>query len=63
MRPSGVTAVASVITSAAPPTAREPRWTMCHMFARPSSEEYWHMGETKMRFGNVTPRKVKGSKR
>ena len=27
MRPSGATAVASTMTSPAPPTAREPRWT------------------------------------
>ena len=63
MRPSGRTAVASVITSAAPPTAREPRWTRCQSLASPSSEEYWHIGETKMRFGKVTPRSVSGSNR
>ncbi len=54
MRPPGVTAVASQITSAAPPTAREPRWTRCQSLAIPSSEEYWHIGETPMRFRNVT---------
>ena len=32
MRPSAVTAVASVNTSAAPPTARLPRWTKCQSF-------------------------------
>ncbi len=33
IRPSGETAVASAITSPAPPTAREPRWTKCQSFA------------------------------
>src|SRR6266850_8463655 len=63
MRPSAVTAVASVITSAAPPTAREPRWTRCQSLANPSWLEYWHIGETTMRWGSVRPREGKGSKR
>src|SRR5688500_11540787 len=50
MRPSGATAVASAITRAAPPTARAPRCTRCQSFGTPSSAEYWHMGETTMRF-------------
>jgi hypothetical protein len=29
----------------------------------PSSLEYWHMGETKTRFLNVTSRRVKGENR
>src|SRR5579883_2942398 len=45
MRPSGVTAVASVKTRAARPTAREPRCTRCQSLANPSSLEYWHIGE------------------
>src|SRR6185312_9726678 len=55
MRPSGDTAVASAITSAAPPMARAPRCTMCHSFGTPSSAEYWHMGETAMRLRRATP--------
>src|SRR5574341_177287 len=63
MRPSGVTAVASVNTSPAPPTARLPRWTRCQSFANPSSLEYSHIGETKMRLLNVMPRIDSGSRR
>ena len=36
IRPSRVTAVASTMTSAAPPTARLPRWTRCQSSAKPS---------------------------
>src|ERR1700690_1649009 len=56
MRPSGVTAVASVNTRPAPPAARAPRWTRCQSLAKPSMLEYWHIGETAMRFGRVTSR-------
>src|SRR5512134_1765630 len=38
--PSGDTAVASTMTSAAPPTALLPRWTRCQFVARPSRLEY-----------------------
>ena len=62
MRPSGETAAASVMTSPAPPMARAPRWTRCQSFARPSSAEYWHMGETPTRFGIVTERRERGVK-
>jgi hypothetical protein len=62
IRPRGSTAVASNTTSPAPPTARLPRWTRCQSFARPSSAEYWHMGETAMRLRRVTSRSVSGSK-
>ena len=61
MRPSGSTAVASVKTSAAPPTAREPRWTRCQSSAKPSTLEYWHIGETTIRFFSVMPRSVSGA--
>ena len=54
MRPSAVTAVASQITSAAPPTAREPRCTRCQSFACPSPDEYMHIGDTPMRLRRVT---------
>src|SRR5260221_1476287 len=63
MRPCAVTAVASVITSPAPPTARDPRCTRCQSWANPSSLEYSHMGETAMRLRRVTPRIVSGEKR
>ena len=63
MRPSGETAAASVMTSPAPPTARAPRWTRCQSFARPFSDEYWHIGETPTRFGKVTERREKDVKR
>src|SRR5258705_10682331 len=61
MRPSAVPAGASVITSAAAPTAREPRWTRCQSLANPSWLEYWHIGETTMRWGSVRPREVNES--
>src|ERR1700730_1831819 len=61
--PSGVIAVASTVTTAAPPTAREPRWTKCQSVEYPSSEEYWHIGETTIRCGSVTPRIVRGANR
>ena len=63
MRPSAVTAVASVITSPAPPTAREPRWTKCQSLANPSVLEYSHIGETATRFRKVTPRTTSGANR
>src|SRR2546422_7331670 len=56
MRASGSTAVASTITRAAPPTARLPRWTKCQSFAWPSTQEYWHIGETTTRLRRVTSR-------
>ena len=55
MRPSGSTAAASVNTNPAPPTARLPKWTRCQSLLKPSWLEYWHIGETKTRFGKVTP--------
>ena len=58
MRPRGSTAVASVITRPAPPTARLARCWACQSVARPSrsSQEYWHIGETITRFGIVVAR-------
>src|SRR5882762_10839890 len=55
MRPSRVTCVASTISSPAPEYARWPRWMRCQSFMQPSSAEYWHIGETTMRLGSVTP--------
>ena len=64
MRPSGVTAVASVITSAAPPTALLAKCTRCQSFAEIRfRSKYWHIGDTTMRLANVTARSVNGSKR
>src|SRR5206468_9503299 len=62
MRPSGTTAVASVSTSAAPPTANWPRCTKCQSSAKPSALEYWHIGDTPMRLRKVTPRSPSSSK-
>src|SRR6201987_575799 len=56
MRPSGSTAVASVKTSAAPPTARLPKCTRCQFVAKPSVLEYWHIGETIIRLRSRTSR-------
>ena len=64
-RPNAITgvphAIASTITSPAPPTARLPRWTKCQSVGMPSCAEYWHIGETKIRFRKVVPRSVSGS--
>jgi hypothetical protein len=62
MRPSGTTALASVMTSPAPPAANWPRCTRCQSSGTPSTAEYWHIGEIQTRFGTVTPRKVMGAK-
>src|SRR5437016_2285157 len=62
MRASGRTAVASTITKAAPPTARLPRCTRCQSVARPFSQQYWHIGETAIRFTNRTSRILSSSK-
>ena len=61
IRPSGLTAVASLRTTPAPPTARAPRCTRCQSSGMPSVAEYWHMGATQMRLRAVAPRRVKGS--
>ena len=42
--------------SPAPPTARLPRCTKCQSFAKPSSDEYSHIGETAIRLRNVISR-------
>ena len=38
------------------------RWTKCQSLAKPSSLEYWHMGETTTRFGSLRLRRVSSSK-
>src|SRR3970282_900874 len=35
--------------------AMRPRCTRCQSLMQPSSAEYWHIGDTTMRFGSVTP--------
>src|SRR3990170_6291201 len=55
MRPSRVTAVFSTTIMPAPEQARLPRCTRCQSVIEPSSAEYWHIGETTMRFGSVMP--------
>ena len=50
IRPSGEMAAASVKINHAPPTARLPKCTKCQSFGNPFSAEYWHMGETTIRF-------------
>ena len=57
-----VTAVASLIINAAPPTARLPKCTRCQSFANPSGSEYWHMGEISLRLLNVISYIVRGEK-
>ncbi len=49
----------------APPLAKPPRCTRCHVVGTPScrSAEYWHMGETQMRLRTVRSRTVIGSNR
>lgn len=63
IRPTALTAVASVITSPAPPTANCPRCTRCQSPGSPSVAEYWHIGDTHTRLGTVTARTLNGSNR
>src|SRR6185436_9651997 len=55
MRPSRVTPVASTTSMPGPDSASWPRWMRCQSVIAPSSAEYWHMGDTTMRLGSVTP--------
>jgi len=48
---------------AAPPMARLPRCTRCQSLAKPSIEEYSHMGETAILLGRVRLRSLRGEKR
>src|SRR6267378_4366433 len=63
MRPSALTCVDSVITSAPAPSENWPRCIRCQSLAVPLSELYWHIGETTMRFFRVKLRSVIGAKR
>ena len=60
MRPTGLTLVISVITSAAAPSEKLPRCIRCQSLAEPSVELYWHIGDTTTRLGSVMPRRVIG---
>ena len=62
IRPSGETAVASEMTIDAPPTALLPRCTKCQSLANPSTDEYWHIGDTTIRFFSVILFRIKGLK-
>lgn len=67
MRPSGLTAVASVRMRPVPPAARAARCWKCQSPGAPSAgpsgaAEYWHMGAIQRRFGTVSARRVMGSK-
>ena len=65
MRPSGLTAVASVTIRPAPPAAIDPRCTRCQSVGTPSRAwtAYWHIGATQSRLRIETPRRLIGSKR
>ena len=60
MRPSGSTAVASMVNSAAPLLNRLPQCMRCQSVASPLTAEYWHMGATTMRLGRVRPPRGEG---
>jgi hypothetical protein len=60
IRPSGRTAVASIVSSPAPESARWPRWITCQSVMQPSTAEYWHIGAITMRFCSSKPPTVTG---
>src|SRR6185437_6494707 len=63
MRPCRSTCVASTTTRPAPELASMPRCIRCQSVAEPSSAEYWHIGETAMRFASSRPASRIGEKR
>src|SRR5712691_1471181 len=63
MRPMASTAVASMQNIAAPDSASELIWVKCQSLAEPSIAEYWHIGATMMRLGNVRSRNWIGENR
>lgn len=68
MRPSGLTAVASVMISPVPPAARAARWAKCQSVGTPAASPfgaalYWHIAGIQMRLGTVRDRRVSGAKR
>lgn len=60
MRPSAVTAVASVNARAPPPIAQLPAYTRSRSLEKPSTLEYWHLGDTTIRLARVRPRSGSG---
>ena len=60
MRPSGSTAVASMVNSAAPLLSRLPQCIRCQSVASPFCAAYWHMGATTIRLGSVRPPRGEG---
>src|SRR6266849_6248319 len=63
MRPTGDTAVASIVNMPAPDCSSWPQCTMCQSVAQPSTAEYWHIGDTTMRLVSLSLRSVKGENR
>jgi len=63
MRPIGSTSVISKHSRAAPELASIPRWAKCQSVIEPSTAEYWHIGDTMIRFSSVRPRNRIGSNR
>ncbi len=63
IRPSAVTAVASMQNMPAPDCSSWPQCTRCQSVACPSAAEYWHIGDTTIRLRSVTPRSASGSNR
>lgn len=64
MRPSGLTAVASVMISPVPPAARAARWEKCQSVGTPAAAPsgaalYWHIGGIQTRLGTVNDRRVR----
>jgi len=53
IRPSGSTALASIVSSAAPDSASCPRWIWCQSFMQPLFAEYWHIGAMTIRLASV----------
>jgi len=53
MRPIGSTSVISKHRSAAPELASIPRCAKCQSVIEPSTAEYWHIGDTMMRFSSA----------
>src|SRR6202012_4734644 len=60
MRPIASTWVASKQNIEAPDSASELTWVKCQSVAAPSTAEYWHIGDTTMRFDSVRSRSLRG---
>src|SRR4051795_5539529 len=63
MRPIASTWVASMQNIAAPDRLRLLMWVKCQSVGTPSSAEYWHIGDTTMRFFKFRPRSLIGENR